>query len=115
MYHLKRKLIDEITDFIFLENPLEKADVIFIHKLLKFLLLIVARLIELYDLIRSAHNILCFHPVIELLQKQHLTYPEQQERQQDKCHEPEPDRQAQAVVVFCFTLQTYTPFLSASQ
>ena len=30
MYHLKRKLIDEITDFIFLENPLEKADVIFI-------------------------------------------------------------------------------------
>ena len=30
MYHLKRKLIDEITDFIFLEDPLEKADAIFI-------------------------------------------------------------------------------------
>ena len=30
MYHLKRTLIDEITAFIFMENPLEKADVIFI-------------------------------------------------------------------------------------
>ena len=30
MYHLKRKLIDEITDFIFLEDRLDQADVIFI-------------------------------------------------------------------------------------
>ena len=75
---------------------------------------VFALLINGNHLVCEPHDILCFHAVIEILQKQNLTYPEEQKGENDKFHEPKPDVQAHGISLYEFLmLQIYIPFLSA--
>ena len=51
-----------------------------------------------------------FHAVIEVLQKQNLTHPEQHKGKKDKFHEPEPDVQAHGIPPEEFKLQICIPY-----